>query len=338
MLKRKRSLVAALFLFILCSSLAALSSPAAATTVAEKRAQARAIMGQLETLNTQMEMVIEQYNAAAGELATVNDKISDNERNLTIARYNLLVANDTLESRAVAMYKQQPVDVLDVVLATNSFDELITRLDMLNRLGQSDVGVVDSIEKYQRDIKRAATALAADRVAAERLLAERAARKSEVEQSLAQRQSLLKGVEDEIAALQRAQEQQLNRQAVKDGAQTTGGTAPPGSPQVVAIAYSKAGCPYEYGAAGPNSFDCSGFTMWCYAQIGISLPHNAAAQQAMCTPIGADQLMAGDLVFFGAPAHHVGIFVSGGTMIHAPQTGQVVGPGSIAGASGYGRP
>ena len=279
-MKSKRSVVAALFLVILVASLVALSSTASAATVAEKRAQARVIMGQLETLNTQMEIVIEQYNAASGELTAVNQKISDNERDLTIARYNLLVANATLESRAVAMYKQQPVDVLDVVLATNSFDELITRLDMLNRLGQSDISVVDSIEKYQRDIKRAATALAADRVSAQKLLAERTARKSEVEQSLAQRQALLKGVEDEIAALQAAQQQRLTHQAVSGGDVTIGGQAPPGSPQVVGIAFSKKGCPYEYGGAGPNTFDCSGFTMWCYAQIGIMLPHNAAAQQA----------------------------------------------------------
>ena len=58
----------------------------------------------------------------------------------------------------------------------------------------------------------------------------------------------------------------------------------------------------------------------------------------MCTPVSADQAMAGDLVFFGSPAHHVGIYLGGGTMIHAPHTGAVVSVGSTAGASGFGRP
>ena len=53
----------------------------------------------------------------------------------------------------------------------------------------------------------------------------------------------------------------------------------------------------------------------------------------MCTPISADQAMAGDLVFFGSPAHHVGIYIGGGMMIHAPHTGAVVGTGSVAGNS-----
>lgn len=323
-MKPRRSVVVGLFLVLLCSFLFALPSAASADTIAEKRARARAIMGQLETLNTQMEIVVEQYNAAVGKLESVNAKIHDNARALTVARYNLVMASATLESRAVAMYKQQPVDLLDVVLATNSFDELISRLDLLNRLSQNDVRVIGSIEKYQRDIKEAATALAADRVSAEKLLAERTTKKGQVEQALAKRQSLLKGVEDEIARLERLQERANAVQAVDAGVQTIGGDPPPGSPQVLAYAFGKQGCPYVYGGAGPDTFDCSGFTMWCYAQIGISLPHNAAAQFGCGTLISREQLQPGDLVFFGSPIHHVGIYVGGGMMIHAPHTGAVV--------------
>ena len=91
-----------------------------------------------------------------------------------------------------------------------------------------------------------------------------------------------------------------------------------------------------YGGSTPSGFDCSGFTMFCYAQIGIGLPHNAAAQQASVAAVSSPQ--PGDLVFFGYPAYHVGLYVGGGSMIHAPHTGAVVSYGSTAGASGYGRP
>ena len=64
--------------------------------------------------------------------------------------------------------------------------------------------------------------------------------------------------------------------------------------------------------------------MYCYAQLGISLPHNAAMQYADCTPVAHGSEQPGDLVFFGPSAggiHHVGIYVGGGSMIDAPYTG-----------------
>jgi cell wall-associated NlpC family hydrolase len=74
--------------------------------------------------------------------------------------------------------------------------------------------------------------------------------------------------------------------------------------------------------------------MYCYAQVGVSLPHGATLQQQMSTPVPLHALQPGDLVFFGnaSYSYHVGIFVSGSTMIHAPHTGAVVSYGSIDGA------
>jgi len=323
----RRSAVLGLALLFAGLLLVALPSPASAATLAQKKAQARTIMKQLDELDVKMEIAVEQYNAAAGKLAAVNEKIRENERNLTIARYNLLVAKDTLESRAVAMYKQQPVDLLDVVLATSSFDELITQLDMLNRLGQSDIRVVDSIAKYEGSIEDAQTALGTDRRAAERLLAERTSQKQVIERALQQRKSLLKGVEDQIADLERRKAVAGRQAAAKAGVlPVSGGVNPgPGHGGVVAVAMQYLGVPYQYGGASPSTgFDCSGFTMFVYSQVGVSLPHNAAAQYGCCTPVPKGQEQPGDLVFFGAPIHHVGLYVGGGMMIHAPHPGAVV--------------
>jgi cell wall-associated NlpC family hydrolase len=99
--------------------------------------------------------------------------------------------------------------------------------------------------------------------------------------------------------------------------------ASPGA-QVVAIAMRYLGVPYKWGGASPSTgFDCSGFTMYVYAQIGVSLPHYAAAQYRMGVPVSRDQLQPGDLVFFRGLGH-MGMYIGGGNFIHAPQTGDVV--------------
>ncbi|EHK85060.1 NlpC/P60 family protein [Saccharomonospora azurea] len=102
-------------------------------------------------------------------------------------------------------------------------------------------------------------------------------------------------------------------------------TAPGAAAQVaVDAALSQRGKPYAWGATGPNSYDCSGLTQWAYAQAGISIPRNSGAQSGFGTPIPRSQLQPGDLVFFGSPVYHVGIYIGGGNMVHAPTTGDVV--------------
>ncbi len=115
--------------------------------------------------------------------------------------------------------------------------------------------------------------------------------------------------------------------------------APPKSAahsDVVPIAMQQLGKPYQWGAAGPNAFDCSGLVMYCYAQIGISLPHSAAAQYNSGTHLSQEYLEAGDLVFFGKTGvSHVGIYVGGGKYIHAPRTGDVVKVSALSSRNDY---
>jgi cell wall-associated NlpC family hydrolase len=96
-----------------------------------------------------------------------------------------------------------------------------------------------------------------------------------------------------------------------------------GHPEAATIAMRYLGIPYLWGGASPAGFDCSGLVMYVYAQLGIALPHYAAAQFNSGTPVASDQLQPGDLVFFDG-LNHVGIYIGGGEMIHAPHTGDVV--------------
>ncbi len=90
---------------------------------------------------------------------------------------------------------------------------------------------------------------------------------------------------------------------------------------IVSIAMQYLGSPYVYGGASPAGFDCSGFTQFVFAHVGISLPHSSSAQGRM-TAIAPEAAMAGDLVFTDGGGH-VGIYLGNGTMIHAstPATG-----------------
>lgn len=112
--------------------------------------------------------------------------------------------------------------------------------------------------------------------------------------------------------------------------------AAPSASGIVGIAQSLFGVPYVYGGTTPSGFDCSGFTSYVYRQAGISIPRTASAQQAAATPVSSPS--PGDLVFFGSPAYHVGIYVGPGRMIDAQRPGTTVGNHSIwTTPSGYGR-
>ncbi|WUI00055.1 NlpC/P60 family protein [Spirillospora sp. NBC_00431] len=101
--------------------------------------------------------------------------------------------------------------------------------------------------------------------------------------------------------------------------------------QALRYAMSKIGDPYVWGAAGPNSFDCSGLTMWAYKQVGIHLPHYTGSQWNAGTHVSRSELQPGDLVFFHSDLHHMGIYVGNGKMLHAPHTGDVVKIAPMAG-------
>jgi peptidoglycan DL-endopeptidase CwlO len=113
--------------------------------------------------------------------------------------------------------------------------------------------------------------------------------------------------------------------------------APPpatGAAAAIAFATAQIGDPYQWGAAGPDAWDCSGLTAGAWAKGGKYLPHYSVAQFTGSTRITAAQLAPGDLVFWGSSSnpssiYHVGLYVGGGQMIHAPRTGRPVVKESI---------
>jgi peptidoglycan DL-endopeptidase CwlO len=333
----RRSFTPLLLLTSTLILLFAFAPAAGATPLSQKQAKAREIAAKLEQLYPKVDMAVERYNQAMERLTTVKQQISENQRMLKVAEYNLGLARKQLETRAVSMYKTRDVGFVDVLFATSSFDELVTQLDLMERLGQSDVDTVKSIAAYKQDIKDRRLKLEADKKAAAELVAEAKTQKDKVVALQDKLERMQHGVKTEIRRLQAqaaAAAQAAAQQSWGGGSVPVVDPGGPGHPDVVAIAQRYLGVPYVYGAAGPNAFDCSGLTMYCYAQIGIGLAHGATAQQQASTPVPLNALLPGDLVFFGGASYsyHVGIYVGGGSMIHAPHTGTVVQYGSIAGA------
>ncbi|CAM3983438.1 C40 family peptidase [Janibacter anophelis] len=181
----------------------------------------------------------------------------------------------------------------------------------------------------------------------ERQAEEAAERQREQEQAAAEREQ--EQQEQEQAEEAQAQEQEPERtessapsrsQERQAPAETTTESAPAPSSSsasgVIAIAKQYIGTPYVYGGSTPSGFDCSGFTQYVFAKAGISLPRTTTQQQAATTPVSNPQ--PGDLVFFGSPSYHMGIYLGDGMMIDAPRTGKSVSIRPVFdGVSGYGR-
>ena len=108
--------------------------------------------------------------------------------------------------------------------------------------------------------------------------------------------------------------------------------------KVLSVAKSLKGTPYVYGGSTPSGFDCSGFTMYCYGKVGVSLTHNAQAQFNQTKSVSSKNMKAGDLVFFGystSSITHVGIYVGDGKYIHSPYTGASVRVESLDSRSNF---
>jgi len=309
-------------------------------------------MAEVQQLDSSLAKSIEAYNYANVELDRIDQDLVSNGRHLVAARKSLVVAQGRIAERLRDLYVNGEGDsTLEVILGSQSLDDIIARLDAIQRVSSQDAGILKSVKQYRREVETRRARLQEARADQARLVRERAAQKASIEGRLAERQRLLSSVKDEIVQLQaeerqrqaalaaqaraRAQAQALAAQVQQDTAQATydesfvtpsyDASVPAARySHVVPIALQYLGIPYVWGGSSPSTgFDCSGFIMYVFAQIGVSLPHHAASQFAYGTPVSQEQLAPGDLVFFDGLGH-AGIYIGGGQFVHAPHTGDVV--------------
>jgi len=352
--RRQATFVVAALLALMLAALAAQVAKAEPPAITAKRAEAQRVLGEIHALDVQMEKAIEAYNGATDQLAAIERESNLNAEHLVIAKHNLYVSQRRLSVRLRSMYTESEENsTLAILLGSHSIGDFLNRVETVNSVSSQDAQVIGEVKQFRHDVLVRARQLKIAHTRQENVVAERAAAKQQVESGLAERQRLLGSIRGEIERLQReeaarqarlaaeararlqsqlaAQQRAVQAAQAQDvvGASAVSpdgvvSVAPPSQyTGAVGIAMQYLGVPYVWGGASPGGFDCSGFVMFVFAQMGVSLPHHAADQYNYGVPVSRDQLEPGDLVFFDGLGH-VGIYIGNGQFVHAPHTGDVV--------------
>jgi peptidoglycan DL-endopeptidase CwlO len=215
------------------------------------------------------------------------------------ARFTQLSA--LLTGTSTKDYLDRATDLQD--LATDNLDALTKFSDAVDATHRAE-------QRAQDDLQTAQNATAAATTLKSQLAQQAAALTAQLAPLIAAR--------NKLSAQQQAQLRSEGVQGVF--------VAPPGvRGAAMTIALAQRGKPYVWAAAGPSSFDCSGLVIYSYAHAGMpGLPHSSLTLSTMGVAVSQADLEPGDLVFFGHPVHHVGIYVGNGLMVDAPDFGQVV--------------
>ena len=357
---RHLPLVVATGVTALVLTLPAKAEPPAITA---KRAQAARVLSDLRVLDERLERDVEAYNLARIKLAATGRALETNRHHLGVASRNLTSAQWRIAARLVYLYTtEQPASSLAVILGSSSLDEVLDRLDTAQRVANQDEVILGQVRHFRESVLRERQALRRERDQRRQFAEALASRRAMIEAQLTERQRLLTSIKDQIAGLEakeRAQQAELRRQAEarltaeRAAADARDAAGPENDPEpglgvaavtpdgvgvapdtrhghVVPIAMQYLGIPYLWGGASPSTgFDCSGFVMYVYAQVGVSLPHNAAMQYQYGIPVAKEDLQPGDIVFFNNLGHD-GIYIGGGQFIQAPRTGDVVKISSLS--------
>ena len=374
-IKRSRYFVpAAVAATMLGATLAFAPMPAYAVTQADLDAARE----KLTSLYDQAEIANSALQETQASLDETNAQIEETNAQIEETQQQLADKRQLLSQRIVATYKSGGVSVINMILDSDNFDDLINSIYYAQKVSQQDADTIHSVEDLSAELEQKQKDLSDQKAEQETLLAQQTADKQAMDAKVADAQAYYDGLDQEMkeqiaaaqkaeqekaaaeaaAAVQQAQQeaasaqqqqqtqqqtQQQQQQSQQQSSNTSnssssGSSSNSGSGSssssvsgswrsvVIAAASSKIGCSYVWGAGGPSSFDCSGFTSWCYAQAGISITHYSGGQSAFCSK-PASQAQPGDVVY--RPGH-VGIYVGNGTTIEAIDVGSGVGYGSLS--------
>lgn len=304
----------------------------------EKLAQADAVYQRVTSLQNELAEAAQAYYQALDEHEAAVSAVDDAQRRIDEASTQIDTLQDRLSKRAVGMYKAGKFTVIDLLMGSASFKEFATGLDMYDALNENDERMIEetkalrdqvAADKEQLELQEQVAKEAADE--AERV-------KNEAQEKVAAMQAILQQLDEEAkAALESMQDRDRAEAAQASSAQVRRAYACnipsvpiPANGSVVDYALSRIGCPYVWGAEGPETFDCSGLVRWAYLQVGISLPHQTESlYYAAAAQLPVEDAQPGDVLWIsygdGYNGHVAIACNEGGThYVHAPTFGAFV--------------
>jgi len=331
--------------------------PVGADQLSDKRAEAAKIAARLNQLDGAMMEVNARFEAANFKLHQAEAAVAEAKRMATITKAEMDKRAGELRGYAVKAYKSGTEGAAaDELLTDDASSGAISKTYMSSLSGnrQDHVDALNAARNQaEEDATRLAQAEAETKASAEEI--ETARNQAQAQRN--EQAALNAKAQGEVAELVR-REQEVIRAAAAAAARRSASvgsgsrssdqvsvTVPPANGSVANAAIraglTKVGSPYVWAAAGPNAFDCSGFTQWAFGQAGVSLPHFSGAVYAMTTRISASQLQPGDFVFWGSSGSaHLAIYMGNDQLVHAFGSGGVAVTaleGWWMRPSGYGR-
>ncbi len=280
----------------------------------------------------------EQYNQAVYELQQAQQHLDEALAMKKAAEQQAATARDALSKRAVQAYTDMGSQY-ESLLSAGSMSEFSDRLEFLGAITQTDADLASQADAAAQQAAWASQeydqAVADHQQKADQLQQQKQA----AENALAQAQQIASQTQSDYNSWVQQQQQAIQQAASNPAPTSTSSPSPPPSSggggdgnfnpppasgagaTAAAAAESVVGAPYVFGAAGPSSFDCSGLTMWAWAQAGVSLPHSAAAQYASFPRVPLSDVQVGDIIYYGNFGPHVAIYVGGGQIVHARHPG-----------------
>ncbi len=337
----KKHLVAAAAAGIITATLAVApayaepSAPASSSSATSEHSTDE-LAKQITDKQHELAVVNEEYLVAQEELAAKVEAQKAAQAQVEGAQAGLETAKAEVAAMGVEAYKSGSLPTTIYLLSGESPQEFIDRANSqqyVDAYHDQRIAALDAAQASSQQVKSAADEAKAAAEQAEATLADK---KATLESEIPQLQETLDNLNaEEQAALQQYQQQQIEQEAAANGptgeaapAQQTQPASQPASQAasgsiqaMIDWAMAQRGKPYQWGATGPNSFDCSGFTMMAFKQIGISIPRTSGAQAGTGTAVSMSALQPGDLLY--GPGH-VGLYIGNGTAVHAPTSGQTV--------------
>lgn len=338
-LSRTKSILIILAIVLAVSPTAAQAIP----SLQKNRSEAKKIEKQINSIEAEFEVAVERYNQANLKLAQTQQKLSEARSRLEAAQARQEKNQEIFNRRAAGIYKTgQGLETLEVVLSSRSFGDFIRAIKSIEFVSESDADLLAQIKKDRLVVAKAGDVLQQQEKVEAAGTRSLLIAKNGVSSRIERRKSILGELNKKIESEERAEEAAAlarlasarQPRAYSPSAKAVVSAPPPSvnvpasgrGRAVVQAAMAQLGKPYVWGAAGPNSFDCSGLTMYVYARAGVSLPHSAAAQYNIGRKVSRSNLQPGDLVFgaHGGYIGHVGIYIGNDSYIQAPQSGDVV--------------